>query len=815
MCVRFFGDSQIGQSDTMDDKDKAEKEKARRSRTTTTMPGAEQASLLDQRIAAKQSRASTGGSNIGSSGGGRARQLNDLESDIAAKTRAAAPVGRAADVRASNQLNQLEQDVAAKTRAAAKPHSANMSAIEQDRDSKNRARNASVRQDLNDIETRIVAKTKRATSSRSINSLRSNPAQREAQNQLEILEDSVSRKLQGSTPIESTPRGKEGTKAGYDPNDMDKDESYRSQGQSLLYDDRERPSSREAPLSPGGKRFNEEGFDGHRSNPAHTTTVAHGIANDPGVEYGTYPIDGNGGYDDSLAVAVAVAEDEDDAFIPAAIEFDPDSKPPIYKNRRFRFYVVTATILLAAVGVGAALGVTSSQKNSAPTFAPTTMREGLDIDEKLVSIVGEAVLADSASPHARAANWLVNEDALQLAPEADNLVQRYLLALFYLSTTEDRPWLSCNPPVGDEDSNCTFAKLAQVFPQVEYENITWGRWLSPVHECMWAGVLCDEFNQTRALELPGQQIRSTFPSEIALMPYLQSLTFNWNELYGTMPSELASMKHLLNIELHYNFFTGQVPPEWYSSQALQRINFAGNYLSGTIPSEVGQLSTMKGFFSFENNIGGTIPTEVGQMKFLSFTRWGRNSMVGTMPSEIGNLEKLQELWAHRNLFTGVLPSEMGKMRDMGDLRLHYNQFSGSVPEEHYGIPLLRRWDLYDMNLTSPISTSIGKMSNLQTYRIRANNFYGTVPTEIGLLMALDEVWIHYNDLTGEIPIEVCALRGPTGVLVLDADCGPTNSFGPPKLQCMVECCTACCDSVTGYCLRENTPTFIEDVPMTP
>ena len=64
-----------------------------------------------------------------------------------------------------------------------------------------------------------------------------------------------------------------------------------------------------------------------------------------------YETDGHG-FGDSLAVAVAVAEDEDEAFIPAAIEFDPDSKPPIYKNRRFRFYLIAATILLVFHKVG-------------------------------------------------------------------------------------------------------------------------------------------------------------------------------------------------------------------------------------------------------------------------------------------------------------------------------------------------------------------------------------------------------------------------------------------------------------------------------
>lgn len=688
-------------------------------------------------------------------------------------------------------LNQLEQDVASKTRARGA---------------------SSARQDLIAIEDRIAAKTsenKRTTTSSTSRKVASSSSSTRNSGEKNITNNnSVDVNSKNKKPVVGTSNNS----LVYSHDDLNKEDSYRSQGKvdrietsHRDHDKLKSSTGHDAPLSPG--RELKDCVDSRVGESAPTITVAHGMVNEPDVEYGSYGGGNNGhGFDDNLAVAVAVSGEEEDAFIPAAIEYDPDSKPPIFRNRRFRFYVIAGSILLIAIGVGAALGVTTSgsSSNGAPTASPKTAREKLEISKLLISVVGKTSIDDPSSVHARAANWIINEDSLMRDPKADNFIQRFVLAIFYLSTTELKPWLSCNPPVGKETHECNFTKLAQVFPVIEYENVTWGRWLSSEHECGWAGVFCDEFNQTRAIELPGQQIRGTFPSEIALMPYLQSLTFNWNELYGTMPSELASMKHLLNIELHYNFFTGQVPAEWYGAQALQRVNFAGNFLSGTIPSEIGQLSTMKGFFSFENSIAGTIPTEIGQMKFLSFTRWGRNRMTGTMPSEIGNLEKLQELWFHRNHFTGELPSEMGNMRDMGDLRLHFNLWSGSIPEEHYKMPQLRRWDMYDCNITSTISTTIGLMSNLQTYRIRENNFYGTLPTEMGELSGLDSLWLHQNDLTGSVPIELCSLRGPAGITVLDADCGPTNGVGEPRMQCMLECCTACCDTATGYCLRENT-----------
>jgi hypothetical protein len=782
----------------MNDRDEAEKNKAGRSREASRRPGAEsveQISQLDERIASKQARNAQG--KVGPRNDsdsrpnteritGKSNKINQLESNAASKT---AAVNSQALYTNGNekatQLAQLEDDITKKHSVKGPAAmvagyqqdscSAHLSQMEEDVISKINARSSS-RSQGNRVDRDIVAK---------------NNARNAGKSELDALEDRIALKTgQPSKSQSVNPRTNKIHDFVKESQTQEKNQKPMSEKDDPNQFEQEYPTHEDKVF--GQEELNHRGI---------TTTADHGISNQPGLEYGVFSGDGHG-YGDSLAVAIAVADDEEDAFIPAAIEFDPDSKPPLYKNRRFRFYLIAAIILLAAVGVGTALTVTSAQKEFAPTMAPTTKREG-GIMEQALTIVGSSALEDPKSPHAKAANWIMNEDLYMISPEAENFIQRYLLAHFYFATTETSPWLSCNAVPQAENQTCEFTRIVQVFPEVQYENITWGRWLSYSHECEWAGVLCDEFNQTRAIELPGLQIRSTFPTEVALMPYLQSLTFNYNEFHGTLPSEFAQMKHLLNIELHYNFFTGQVPPEWYTAQALQRINFAGNYLSGTIPTEIGRLTTMKGFFSFENSIAGTFPTEFGDMKFLSFTRMGRNFMNGTIPSEIGNLEKLQEMWVHRNLFTGTMPSEIGKMRDMGDLRLHFNMLSGSVPEEHYSMPQLRRWDLYDNNLTSTISTKIGMMSTLQTYRIRENSFYGSIPTEMGNLVMMKSAWLHYNQLKGTVPLELCMLRGQQAMTVLDVDCGPTNSIGSPYLNCMLECCTGCCDPVTLFCLRDN------------
>jgi hypothetical protein len=51
---------------------------------------------------------------------------------------------------------------------------------------------------------------------------------------------------------------------------------------------------------------------------------------------------------DGLAVAMAVDTTAEDEFIYVAIEYDPDTKPPLYKNRRFRMYSCIALVIIYA-----------------------------------------------------------------------------------------------------------------------------------------------------------------------------------------------------------------------------------------------------------------------------------------------------------------------------------------------------------------------------------------------------------------------------------------------------------------------------------
>jgi hypothetical protein len=218
-------------------------------------------------------------------------------------------------------------------------------------------------------------------------------------------------------------------------------------------------------------------------------------------EYDGFDGDDEDAKGNKLAIAEPVRDDDDDICIPAANEYDPDAKPPIYKNRRFRLYGCLGGILLLALVAGLFFGLLSGSDKAAgllddgdtPSLAPSTYRESLGIQDQVELVVGSDKLNDPSTPHYQAMEWILHEDKLQLTADDPNLVQRYLLVIFYMQTTQGGDWVSCGR-ADDEDSFCLWHNLNPIY-------IPKTRWLSDDSECNWAGVLCDEFNTTRAIDL--------------------------------------------------------------------------------------------------------------------------------------------------------------------------------------------------------------------------------------------------------------------------------------------------------------------------
>jgi len=137
---------------------------------------------------------------------------------------------------------------------------------------------------------------------------------------------------------------------------------------------------------------------------------------------------------------------------------------------------------------------------------------------------------------------------------------------------------------------------------------------------------------------------------------------------------------------------------------------------------------------------------------------------------------------------------MGRLSNLKEFLFAGNSMvATTIPEQFWNMTSLEFLDVDRAGFGGTISTNIGTMTHLKGIKASRNFFSGTVPSELGLLQDMLLIWIHGNeDIGGEVPLEVCLLRGPENLQFLNADCAGSV----PRISC--QCCTGCCDEF-GQC----------------
>jgi hypothetical protein len=208
-------------------------------------------------------------------------------------------------------------------------------------------------------------------------------------------------------------------------------------------------------------------------------------------------LDDNGSESDRAA-AVAIPVDEDDELIPKQTATPANERGPLARKNSQQIYscaFLGALLVISGIVVGSICGsglCSNPSATQSSTEAPTTFRDMLahDIQQNLEASLGFNYFMDkSQSPHIlaqrqKALEWMVHADPLQLEPDADNLLQRFVLVAFYYLTSQQKPWTSCIPPNGTQGDTCILS------PFYHSEEVYGTRWLSGSSECEWAGVFC-------------------------------------------------------------------------------------------------------------------------------------------------------------------------------------------------------------------------------------------------------------------------------------------------------------------------------------
>lgn len=503
--------------------------------------------------------------------------------------------------------------------------------------------------------------------------------------------------------------------------------------------------------------------------------------------------------EDGLAVATAVDTTGEDEFVYAAIEYDPDSKPPLHKNRRFRVYTCLALVIIVSAVSIAVVYVTKSSKEeerverevqktdkptTSPTAAPTTGREASGIIEQLEAGVLQrnATFANMTDydPRHMALEWILHKDRLQLLSDDRDLYQRYVLALLAYSW-DSTAWSYCGNHQNYTQEDCVFVEA--ITGAEETKKI----WLSSTSECDWHGVICSD-GIVRGLELIQNDLIGSIPAEISKLTFLQYLTLQANCLHGAIPPEFGNMDFLQSLELHGNGLSGELPTEFYEAGKLQQINLSTNGLyyyectrsdnlvvnnyfrmgdranginrgiSGNLDNKIGKFRALKGLHLFSNNFYGDLAPEIGDLKFLVFLNIANNLVGGEIPNEITKLNKLRVLRINNNDMYGKLPQDIGDMEDLEELNVEGLNMNGNIPDSLYKLSDLQILKLHDTTACEEIETfddeGISEGVYYDCEKSRTMGFTGSIKTEIGNLKKLRLLHLFNNPLTGSLPTEL-------------------------------------------------------------
>lgn len=498
---------------------------------------------------------------------------------------------------------------------------------------------------------------------------------------------------------------------------------------------------------------------------------------------------------ETATVPVAFSVEEDDSYLPSAVEFDPDSKQQhnVTSTRRKRFALPLACLVVFSAvfaTIGVVISVLSSSRDSA------SRREELEL--VIEHLVGHN--STTSLPYKRALNWLIENDSKRASHSDNSLHQRFLLAFFYFDIISGQE-------TPKNDSNYDMNELAS------------DNWLAANSECQWSGIQCDRLGHVRSIVLEnadGVPENAKFSDHAFRLPFLQSLSLKEKGLHGSINANSLATKHLRTIDLRRNFLTGTIPRSLSSlHRSLENLSLSRNQLGGTIAQDFsGQKGGLRVFDVAENKLNGTIPSWLLESKNLLNLRLAHNGITSSIPTAISYLVNLLHLDLGSNRLTSTIPSEIATCKRLKTLALRDNRLSGQIPLALGSIPELRSLKLESNRLTGWVPNlnmsslfeidlshnrldghidSLLAIPTLGDLKLQGNRFTGTVPLPMdeSRLFGVD---ISLNQLSGSIPTQYCR---PDAVLT--SDCLSESEEKGPAIQC--SCCAVCCRSSDQLCLE--------------
>ena len=325
----------------------------------------------------------------------------------------------------------------------------------------------------------------------------------------------------------------------------------------------------------------------------------------------------------------------------------------------------------------------------------------------------------SGSPEEAAAEFLINDDPLQLSPGSEALKQRYaVLTLWYHS---NHPWVN---ETG---------------------------WLSGDSECLWHGISCNEEGKVVAVDVYENGYVGSVPPDIALLTDLFYIDFDLSVLSGSsLPSSIGELSNLEVFYMSRCGLSGTIPTSLSRMTSLVTLTLHTNDLTGMLPDDIGDMTKLTYLTIFGNSqLGGTLPNSIERLTDMRIFSVYNCQFIGTIPSGISSWTEIEKVTFSDNQFDGPLP-DMGQWIKAENVLFNFNSLTGTIPPSASEMESLTWFGVAGNALTGPLP-DFSKWTNANVEVVFFDNFLsGPLPESLGAMTALKIFSVYNNFLTGAL-----------------------------------------------------------------
>lgn len=252
-----------------------------------------------------------------------------------------------------------------------------------------------------------------------------------------------------------------------------------------------------------------------------------------------------------------------------------------------------------------------------------------------------------------------------------------------------------------------------------------------VTENLLSGPIPDIFsnyNNLANLGLAFNRFTSTIPSSVGNMTMLNLISMFNNLLSGPIQSfSYTNLTQLEILDLGGNMLEGTVPSEWSTLVKLLELDASRNLLNGTIPESWSNLDQLELMILFKNAISGSIPKHLPANVVDLYLNL--NVLTHDIPLSFYNLSKLWFAILGQNYLTSSIHASFINTSSIRIIEFNDNLLTDYIPPELFSLPSLLELNLQNNGFYGPLDMSNSSiLSYLKVINVSGNHLTGAIPT---------------------------------------------------------------------------------------